>query len=169
TTSKPKTSQNIWNGLRYLKQQGRYQEARHEVIKIEVTKWADKKENKRHDKIAEDGNCIKRCKGCRQKNTKGEKCTIKVNRETENYELVVDCKKRLRAEIDDIKALIEVKKSRKRTEKSNIENRIYIPRIHRNQELIDQGVINEKGRKILSAIMNEWIKEKIKKWNSGSR
>ncbi|CAG8811263.1 13786_t:CDS:2, partial [Gigaspora margarita] len=108
-------------------------------------------------------------KKCRQKNTKGKKCTIKINKETENYELIVDCKKKLRAEIEDIKALIEVKKSRKRTEKSNIEKRIYIPRIRRNQELIDQEVINKKERKILSAIMNEMDKKRDQKaefWKS---
>ncbi|CAG8796042.1 33017_t:CDS:2, partial [Gigaspora margarita] len=145
----------------------------HEVIKTKIIEWADKKriedmtvrnkialrrlEAKKEDwiinkqeiigkEIAEDKNCIKRCKGYRQKNTKGEKCTIKINKETENYRLVADCKKRLRTEIENIKALIEVKKSRKCTKKSNIEKQIYIPK-----------------RKILSAIMNEMDKRRDQK------
>ncbi|CAG8833955.1 38749_t:CDS:2, partial [Gigaspora margarita] len=64
-----------------------------------------------------------------------------MNKEIKTYELVVNCKKRLRAEIEDIK----------------------IPRIRRNQEFIDQGVINERGRKILSIIINEINKKRNQK------
>ncbi|CAG8850042.1 23242_t:CDS:2, partial [Gigaspora margarita] len=80
-----------------------------------------------------DGNHIIRYNGYRQKNTKEEKCTIKMNKETETYKLVVNCKKGLRAEIEDIK------------------------------KLIDQEVINERGRKILSVIINEMDKKRDQK------
>ncbi|CAG8787149.1 34569_t:CDS:2 [Gigaspora margarita] len=81
----------------------------------------------------------------------------------ENYKLKVDCKKRLRVQIKDIKALVEDKKYRKRAGMSNTEERIYIPRIYRNQKLIDQGVTNKKERKILSNIMNEMDKRRDQK------
>ncbi|CAG8773916.1 20233_t:CDS:2, partial [Gigaspora margarita] len=100
--------------------------------------------------VIEEGNRIKRCKRYRQKNTKEKKCIIKINTETENYELKVDCSK-------------EDKKYRKKAEMSNTKKKIYIPRIRRNQKLIDQGVTNEKGRKILSDIMNEMDKRRDQK------
>ncbi|CAG8841659.1 23399_t:CDS:2, partial [Gigaspora margarita] len=88
-------------------------------------------------KVVEEGNRIKSYERYKQKNTKEEKCIIKTNTETENY--------------------------KKRAGMSKTEERIYILRICRNYELIDQGVTNKKRRKILNAIMNEMDKRRDQK------